>query len=355
MNHRTKPLALVAALGLVTAAALLGVARSSGELAQAASQAVPSNTSPPTISGIPERGQTLVADPGQWSDSPTSYGYQWQRCETQVEGTCADIPGETTNARTLVQDDVGHYVRVKVRATNGDGTSIFVSSAMTEQIRQAQAPAGAKLPSISGTARDGETLTADRGEWSNNPTSYAYQWQRCNADGAACASIAGETTNARLLTGSDVGHRLRVVVTATNVAGSSSAVSAPSAVVAARGTAPSNTAAPAVTGDAEVGKTLTVSNGTWANNPTSFGYQWQRCNADGGGCANIPGETKNVRVVTGDDGAKRLRALVTATNAAGSTQVASTLSGVVSALPAGAVRLPSGQLSVPVSSVALPD
>jgi hypothetical protein len=221
MKHSHKLLTL-AALTLVTAAALVGVARSSGELAQAASQAVPSNTSPPTITGIPERGQSLVADPGTWSDSPTSFGYQWQRCDTQVEGTCADIPGETTNARTLVQDDVGHYIRVKVRATNGDGTSIFVSSAMTEQIRQAQTPASARLPAISGTAREGETLTADRGEWSNNPTSFAYQWQRCNADGASCSSIAGETSNARVLTGSDVGHRLRVVVTASNVAGSSS-------------------------------------------------------------------------------------------------------------------------------------
>jgi hypothetical protein len=56
-----------------------------------------------------------------------------------------------------------------------------------------------------------------------------------------------------------------------------------------------------------------------------------------------------------DDAGKRLRSLVTALNAFGSAQAASTLSEVVVALPAGAIRLPNGQLSIPVSSVSLPE
>src|SRR5918996_2751303 len=118
MHHRLRPPAMLAALLLVTSAALVGVARSSGELAQAAAQAVPTNTSPPTVSGVPQRGQTLTANPGTWQNDDGQREYQWQRCGTQAEGSCADIPGETTPSRTLVPDDVGAYLRVKVRAHN---------------------------------------------------------------------------------------------------------------------------------------------------------------------------------------------------------------------------------------------
>jgi hypothetical protein len=355
MNQRTQPLALFAALAMVTAAGLLGVARSSGEPAQAAAQAVPTNISPPTISGIPQESRTLVANSGTWSGDDGQRQYQWQRCGTLSGSSCRDIAGATSTARLLVRADVGSYIRVKVRAHNSSGWSPFVSSAATAQVAAARAPGVTRLPSISGTAREGETLTADRGGWTNNPTSFAYRWQRCNAGGRSCSSISGATASTRVVTGSDVGRRLRVVVTARNAAGSSSAVSAPTDVVARRGPPPVNTAAPVVSGDAEVGKTLTVSTGTWANNPTSYRYQWQRCNADSSGCASIPGETRNVRIAVADDAGKRLRALVTARNASGSTQAASTLSGVIVALPAGTIRLPNGQLSVPVSSVSLPE
>ena len=56
-----------------------------------------------------------------------------------------------------------------------------------------------------------------------------------------------------------------------------------SLVLAAHATAapPTNTAAPAVTGTPKVGEVLTAQNGTWANTPTAFQYQWQRCNAAG--------------------------------------------------------------------------
>src|ERR671919_1464462 len=117
MIHRSKPLALLAALALVTAAALLGVARNSSEPAQAAVQAVP-------------------------------------------------------------------------------------------------VPAVTKLPSISGTAREGERLRADRGQWTNNPTSYAFRWQRCNTAGRSCNNISGATSSTYLLTARDVGRRIRGVVTA---------------------------------------------------------------------------------------------------------------------------------------------
>lgn len=355
MKQRLQPVATFALAAVVATAALAGVMRSPGDSAYAAAQAVPANTSPPTISGDARVSETLTANPGTWSNNPTSFAYQWQRCNS-AGASCADIPGETRPTRIVDAGDVGSTLRVRVVASNADGASPPAFSAPSAIVQPAQSPVNTRLPAVSGTARVGETLTADRGEWANNPTSFAYQWQRCNAAGASCTNIPNETSSVRIVTQDDAGNRLRVIVTASNAAASSSAASQPTDVVAPRGAAPASTAAPAVSGEAEAGKTLTVSTGTWANNPTSFGYQWQRCDANGGACSNIAGERSANRVVAADDVGSRLRALVTATNAFGSTQVASTLSDVVRAgLPAGAVRLPSGRISIPASSVSPPE
>ena len=81
--------------------------------------------------------------------------------------------------------------------------------------------------------RPRETLSASTGTWSGSPTSFAYQWRRCNTSGSGCADIGSATSSSYLLVAADVGSTLRVRVTATNGAGSSSAESAQTAVVSA--------------------------------------------------------------------------------------------------------------------------
>jgi hypothetical protein len=120
--------------------------------------------------------------------------------------------------------------------------------------------------------------------------------------------------------------------------------------------APNNTAPPALTGEARQGQTLTTSNGSWtSDSAVTYTYAWQRCEANSTGCANISGATANRYVVQAADVGKRLRSRVTATNASGSAIAFSALTDVV--VPPGVpgqIRLPSGLISVPASSVALP-
>jgi len=78
-------------------------------------------------------------------------------------------------------------------------------------------------------------------------------------------------------------------------------------------TKPANTGAPALTGTAAVGKVLSCSTGSWANNPTSLSYRWLR-----NGVA-IAGQTANTYTVQGADAGKGIACEVTAGNGAGAT------------------------------------
>src|SRR4051812_3790544 len=67
-------------------------------------------------------------------------------------------------------------------------------------------PVNTGEPTISGTAQEGETLTATSGTWTSASTiSYAYQWRRCNAQGNGCSNIGGADTSSYLVRGGGVG------------------------------------------------------------------------------------------------------------------------------------------------------
>jgi hypothetical protein len=200
----------------------------------------------------------------------------------------------------------------------------------TAAARTTAAPQNTSNPTISGQAREGSSLTANNGSWSNTPTSFTYQWQRCNTDGTGCAGISGATSKTYALVAADVDHRMRVVVTATNADGSASANSTPSAIVSSTG-APVNTAKPTISGSATVGEDLTAANGTWSGGVRSFTYQWQRCpSGNESGCTSISGATAKTYTVRTADVGSALRVNVTAHNASGSTATAtSDLTSVV--------------------------
>jgi hypothetical protein len=100
-------------------------------------------------------------------------------------------------------------------------------------------------PTISGTPQQGKTLTADHGKWAGTaPITYSYQWQRCDATGGNCSGISGATARLYDLHGQDVGHTIRVHVTAHNSSGNASDTSAPTAVVTPGTPAPAPTGCP---------------------------------------------------------------------------------------------------------------
>lgn len=97
------------------------------------------------------------------------------------------------------------------------------------------AAANSEAPKLSGSAVVGVRMSASDGSWSNSPAVYGYQWEDCNSSGKECTPILGASNENYTPTSTDVGHTLVAVVTAINGAGSTSASSAASVVVATKG------------------------------------------------------------------------------------------------------------------------
>ena len=144
-----------------------------------------------------------------------------------------------------------------------------------------------------------------------------------------------------------------LVVALTAIAGTG--LASPSAAQA--NYAPTNSAAPTISGTPQVGQTLTASPGTWNSSTTpTYSFQWQRCDTAGNNCAAIAGATSQSYTVQSADVDHTLRVAVTATNSSGSGSATSAQTAVVSQPgPPGAIKTTQGETSIPASSVTLPE
>jgi hypothetical protein len=79
----------------------------------------------------------------------------------------------------------------------------------------------------------GALLSTTKGQWTNSPASFAYEWRQCDTGGAGCTDIVGATSSSYRIVGDDTGHTLRVVVTATGPGGAHTQTSDPTGVVGA--------------------------------------------------------------------------------------------------------------------------
>ncbi len=204
-----------------------------GTVKASGTQPAPVNTAAPVLTGTPAQGQTLTTTTGAWSNSPSRFTYQWQDCDG-IGLNCVAIAAATSSSYAVQATDVGHTIRSTVTASNAGG-SASASSAATAVVLPSP-PSNTALPTVSGTAQQGDVLKASTGSWTGSPSSFAYQWQRC-ANGA-CSNISGATSSSYTVQVADIGDTIEVIVTARNAGGSASQRSAPTGTVKASGTQP---------------------------------------------------------------------------------------------------------------------
>jgi len=202
----------------------------------------------------------------------------------------------------------------------------------------AGAPAPNTPPTIVGTAKAGALLAGVPGTWNGGkPVAFTYQWQRCDAAGAGCATILGATLETYAATTADVGHALALTVTAASPAGTATASSPPTIAVAAAGssgsTRPAVLTPPLLSGTLQVGQTLTANVGTWSGSPTAFAYLWRRCDTGGAACVAITGATASSYVLTPGDIGFTLSLVVTATGKGGSQSASAPTTAAIAAAP----------------------
>src|SRR5216110_642787 len=204
----------------------------------------PKATGQPQVSGSTVQGQTLRTGNGSWSGTrPLAFRYRWLRCDTSGGGvngaTCSTIGGETRRTLVLRRADVGHRIRSRVIASNADGAASANSNAtpgVVQPSSTAGPPENASPPAISGTPQQNQTLSATTGTWNGGkPQAYAFQWRRCDSVGGSCVDISGARASTYVPTADDLGHALRVRVTARNSLGSRSSTSTPTAPISKPG------------------------------------------------------------------------------------------------------------------------
>ncbi len=257
------------------------------------SAAAATGTAPTVAGGFPPLvGATLTATPYTTGDPIT-----WATCGTYQIGSADTDPQALSY--TLAASDAG----TDVCAYELDPL-LGVVTGISDPV--GPVGYGPSLSGAGGPVIEGQTLTVTQGAWGG--ASVTDVWKDCDASGA-CARVASAATGTTYVVArSDVGSMIEVVETGTRADGThASLTTAPTGV--ANATPPVITAPPAVSGTAQVGAILTVSPGTWTNQPTSYTYQWERCSS--GVCTPIQGATTPTYVPVGADVGDTLEAFVT--------------------------------------------
>ena len=277
-------------------------------------------TGAPTISGTAQVRETLAADTTGIADADgldsAAFSYQWL-------AAAAEINGATASTYTLVAADAGKAIKVQVSFTDDAGNDEELNSAATATVAAAPPPPNTPatgLPTITGTAQVGDTLTAvttgiEDADGLDNVI-FSYQWIR--NDGGTDTDISEATGSSYTLGDSDVDKTVKVRVSFTDDANNRETVtSAATAAVAARPNSLA-TGAPTISGTAQVGETLTADTSGIADEDgltnASFAYQWQ---ADG---ADISGATDSSYTLAVDDESKVISVKVSFSDDAGNEE-----------------------------------
>jgi surface antigen len=248
------------------------------------------NTGRPTVSGTPQVGATLSAKPGSWSLPGATYRYQWRAAGV-------DIPGATGASLVLQQAQAGKAVSVRVSAVTSGYPTVSALSAATDPVASTGL-ANTALPSITGPARVGGTLTADPGTWSPSGTALTYEWR------SGGVPLPGRTGPTLTLSPDLLGRRVLVRVVGTKAG--YDAVSARSLRTDVVEPGRITLATPTITGTPRPGETLRVVTGATTPQDSVLSFEWLR---DG---LPLAGATSSTYRPTTADLGHRLAARVTA-------------------------------------------
>ena len=277
----------------------------SGTTATSAATAAVTDIAPTlavTVSGTAQEGQTLTATPVA-NDADATVTYQWQSLSSS---TWSNISGATNAAYTAVEADEGHQLRVIATSSDSDGSGTSATSAATAAVIDVAPTLSA---TISGTAREGQTLTA-AAVANDADATVTYQWQ--SLSGSTWSNISGATSSTYTAVEADEGHQLRVIATSSDNDGSgTTATSAATSTVIDI----TPTLSVTVSGIAQEGQTLTAS--ASANDAdATVTYQWQ--SLSGSTWSNISGATTSTHTATETDEGHQLRVIATSSDSDGS-------------------------------------
>ena len=286
---------------------------------EAATPAIPGNTpatGAPTISGTAQVSETLTAATSGIADSDgltnATFSYQWVRNDGSSH---TDITGATGSTYTLVEADEGKTIQVLVSFTDDEGNDETLASTATGAVDTRPNSLATGALAITGTAQVGETLTAysfgiEDSDGLTNAT-FTYQWLADDAE------IAGATGSTYTLTDSEESKTVKVRVSFTDDAGNDETLTSVATAAVAAAPTPNSpaTGAPAITGTAQVGETLTADTSGVADaddlTNAAFSYQWLSDDAE------IAGATGSTYTLVAEDEGKAIKVQVSFTDDAG--------------------------------------
>ena len=151
------------------------------------------------------------------------YTYQWIRVAT--DNTETNISMAMASTYTLVTDDQGKTIKVKVSFTDDASNAETLTSVATATVTAAANTPATGKPTITGTATVGQDLTASTSGISDvdglTGVSYTYQW--ILVDGSD-SNISGATSSTYTLQTADNGKKVKVKVSFTDDATNPEAV-----------------------------------------------------------------------------------------------------------------------------------
>ena len=275
----------------------------------------------PVIQGTAHVGETLTADTSRIQSVPRkSFYYRWVRSDGTTDTDIEGAQGTGLSSYTLVPADEGHTIKVgasfwsrEYTTLTSEPTAVVISAVG----QQTNTPA-TRVPTISGTAQVGETLTADTSGIADadglTNVSYSYQW--ISNDGTSDTDITGGTDSTYTLVAADEGKTIKVKVSFTDDAGHEEALTSTATVAVAAQSSP-NTGAPTIRGTAQVGETLTVDTTGMAQGlvRATFSYQWVA--NDGTSDMEITGATDSTYTLVAANEGKTIKVSVSFTDDAG--------------------------------------